>query len=115
MAGKADLVAHVASATGMTKVKAASAVAAVLDGIAGSLAKGDSVSLVGFGSFRVTETKARTGRNPATGAPLRIAAGKRIGFRAGTRLRSRVSGSKTGAKGKAGAKKAAKPAARGKK
>ena len=87
---KADLVAKVAE-TGMTKKDAAAAVDAVIDGIKGALAKGDKVSLVGFGSFSVKKRAARTGRNPQTGAPLKIKAKKIPVFSAGKALKDAVS------------------------
>ena len=54
---------------------------------AGSLAGGDSVSLVGFGTFNVRHRAARTGRNPQTGATIQIAASKSVGFKAGKALK----------------------------
>ena len=70
---KADIVAAVAE-TGMTKKEAAAAVDAVIDAITGALAEGEKVSLIGFGSFSVKKRKARTGRNPQTGAAIKIKA-----------------------------------------
>jgi DNA-binding protein HU-beta len=92
MAGKPELVAKVADETGMTKVQAAKAVDAVLQAITSTLASGDSVALSGFGTFRVSATAERQGRNPSTGAPMTIAAGKRIGFSAGSKLSEAVKG-----------------------
>ena len=92
MAGKPELVAKVANDTGMTKVDAAKAVDAVLQAITSTLASGDSVALSGFGTFRVSTTAERQGRNPSTGAPMTIAAGKRIGFSAGSKLSEAVKG-----------------------
>ena len=65
---KADLIDSVADATDMSKAEAGRALDAVLNGIAGALSQGDSVALVGFGTFNVRERAARMGRNPATGA-----------------------------------------------
>ena len=87
---KADLVAAVAE-TGMTKKQAAAAVEAVIDAITGALAKGDKVSLVGFGSFSVKKRKARTGRNPQTGKAIKIKAKKVPAFSAGKALKDAVS------------------------
>jgi len=86
---KADLVAKVAE-TGMTKKAAAAAVEAVIEGIKGSLAKGESVRLVGFGTFTVKKRKARTGRNPRTGKAIKIAAKKVPAFSAGKGLKDAV-------------------------
>ena len=70
---KQDLIDKVAE-IGMTKKQAGDAVNAVLDSIKDSLAAGEKVSLVGFGSFSVKKRAARTGRNPRTGAALKIKA-----------------------------------------
>ena len=86
---KADIVAAVAE-TGMTKKQAAAAVDAVIDSITGALKKGDKVSLVGFGSFTVKKRKARTGRNPQTGATIKIKAKKVPAFSAGKALSDAV-------------------------
>ncbi len=86
---KADLVAAVAG-TGITKKQAAAAVDAMISSIKGALKKGDKVSLVGFGNFSVKERKARTGRNPRTGKPLKIKAKKVPAFSAGKALKEAV-------------------------
>ena len=84
---KADLIDSVADATDMSKAEAGRALDAVLNGIAGALSQGDSVALVGFGTFNVRERAARMGRNPATGATIQIAASKGVGFKAGKALK----------------------------
>ena len=89
---KNDLVAHVADATGITKGDAAKAVDAVFDGITAALKGGGSVALLGFGSFSVAARAARTGRNPKTGAEIKIAASKAPTFKAGKGLKDAVSG-----------------------
>jgi len=86
---KADLVSAVAE-IGMTKKDAATAVDTVIDAITGALAKGDKVSLVGFGSFSVKKRKARTGRNPQTGEAIKIKARKVPVFSAGKGLKDAV-------------------------
>ena len=86
---KADLVAAVAE-LGMTKKQAAAAVDAVTGAITGALKKGDKVSLVGFGSFSVKKRKARSGRNPQTGAALKIKAKNVPAFSAGKGLKDAV-------------------------
>ena len=87
---KADLVAAVAE-TGLTKKQAAEAVDTVIDAIKGAMAKGDKVSLVGFGSFSVRKRKARTGRNPQTGKAIKIKAKNVPVFSAGKGLKDAVS------------------------
>jgi len=87
---KTDLVSAVAE-TGMTKKQAAEAVDAVIGAITGALAKGDKVSLIGFGSFSVKKRKARTGRNPQTGKAIKIKAKKVPVFSAGKVLKDAVS------------------------
>ncbi len=62
----------------------------LIDAIAGALKAGDSVVLVGFGTFAVKERAARTGRNPQTGKPINIAAAKIPGFKAGKALKDAV-------------------------
>lgn len=88
--GKTELAGHVAQETGLNKSQATRALDATLEAISGHLGKGDEVRLTGFGTFRVSETKARTGRNPRTGDEIKIAAGRRPGFTAGSRLREAV-------------------------
>ena len=86
---KADIVAAVAE-IGVTKKEAAAAVDAVLNSIKGALAKGNKVSLAGFGSFTVKKRKARTGRNPQTGKPIKIKAKNVPVFSAGKALKDAV-------------------------
>lgn len=85
-AGLIEAVADVVS----TKKEAAAAVDAVLDAIKGALKKGDPVTLVGFGSFSVAKRKARKGRNPQTGAEIKIPAKKVPVFKAGSDLKKAV-------------------------
>ena len=85
---KLELVEHVAAEAELTKVSAAAALEAVLDGIANSLKKGEDVRLVGFGTFSVRERAAGKGRNPATGKEIKIAASKNARFKAGAALKS---------------------------
>jgi DNA-binding protein HU-beta len=70
------------------------AIAAFIEIISGALKKGDSVSLVGFGSFEVRKRAARVGRNPKTGAELKIKASKVPAFKAGATLKATVNGAK---------------------
>ena len=90
---KSDLIDSVAASADLSKASAGRAVDAVLDGISGALGNGDSVSLVGFGTFSVRHRAARDGRNPQTGAPMHIPASKVPGFKAGKGLKDKVKGS----------------------
>jgi len=83
---KNELIAEIADRAELTKAKAAEAVDAVIDAITASLASGDEVRLVGFGTFSVANRKATEGRNPRTGAVIKIAASKRPKFKAGKAL-----------------------------
>jgi DNA-binding protein HU-beta len=87
---KSDLIQAVVEKTELTKKDSASALDAMLDGITESLAKGDKVQLVGFGTFEVRSRQAREGRNPATGETIRIAASKAPAFKAGKALKDKV-------------------------
>jgi len=87
---KADLVNHVAEAAGLSKAAAGDAVEAVLSGITSTLAAGDSVSLVGFGTFSVADRAARTARNPRTGEAIEVPASKAPKFKAGKALKEAV-------------------------
>ncbi len=88
---KTDLASAVAERTGMTQKDAGAVVDAVIAGIKGALAKGEKVSLIGFGNFSVRERKARTGINPQTGKKMKIKAKKVPGFSAGKGLKDAVS------------------------
>lgn len=87
---KSDLIDHVASESGLSKKDAGAAVNAVFDGIRDTLAKGDSVTVTGFGTFDVRERSARQGVNPATGEKMQIKASKAPGFKAGKTLKDAV-------------------------
>ena len=86
---KAQLIEAIAKVVS-TKKDAAAAVDAGLDAIKASLKKGQAVTLVGFGTFKVVKRKARTGRNPRTGATIKIAAKSVPVFKAGAELKSAV-------------------------
>ncbi|MDP2873872.1 MAG: HU family DNA-binding protein [bacterium] len=87
---KMDLIDAVASRSGLTKADASRAVEAMIDAISGALAKGEKVTVTGFGTFEVRQRAARMGRNPQTGAPLHIAATKTPAFKAGKGLKDAV-------------------------
>lgn len=87
---KNDLVATVASTTGISKADAAKAVDGVFNAITAALKKGQEVRLVGFGTFSVANRAATTGRNPRTGATIQIPASKQPKFKAGKGLKDAV-------------------------
>ncbi len=87
---KQDIVAKIAKETGMTKTSAAAAVDSIIDGITRSLKKGDSVSFVGFGTFKTSNRKARKARNPQTGATINIPKRRVARFSAGKALKQAV-------------------------
>lgn len=80
----------VAEAADISKAAAGRAVDAVFDGITGSLKGGDSVTLVGFGTFSISDRAARSGRNPRTGETIQIKASKMPKFKAGKALKDAV-------------------------
>lgn len=87
---KAELIDAVADSANLTKTDAGDAVDAVFDTIGKALAGGDTVSLVGFGTFSVSDRAARTGRNPRTGETINIAATRVPKFKAGKGLKDAV-------------------------
>ncbi len=87
---KNDLVAAVASSSGLSKGDAGSAVDAVFEEISSALKGGDEVRLVGFGTFSVSHRAATKGRNPQTGAEISIAASNQPKFKAGKGLKDAV-------------------------
>jgi len=87
---KNELIAAVADKAQMTKTAAASAVDATFDAITATLKKGGEVKIMGFGNFRVVKRAAREGRDPRTGAPVKIRAAKRPRFSAGKGLKDAV-------------------------
>ena len=86
---KADLISEVAGVVS-TKKEAQAAVDCMLEAITQALKKGDTVTLVGFGTFKVTKRKARLGRNPQTGEEIKISASKAPKFVAGKSLKDAV-------------------------
>ncbi len=87
---KADLVNAMAEKAGLSKTDAEKALKAFLDAVTEGLKAGDKVALVGFGTFSVGERAARTGKNPQTGAKIKIAAAKSPKFKAGKALKDAV-------------------------
>ena len=87
---KTELVAAVAAKTELTKKDAEKAVAAVLDTVAETLAAGEKVQLVGFGTFETREREARTAKNPRTGETVEVAASRVPAFKAGQALKAKL-------------------------
>jgi len=87
---KTELIAAIAADTNLTKADAARAFDSALEHLAGALAKGESVQLVGFGNFTVSNRAERSGRNPSTGEPMTIKASKAVKFTAGKSLKDVV-------------------------
>ena len=91
---KTELVELIADKAGISKPQASAALNAVTDGITAALKKGDDVTLVGFGTFRVADQAARTGHNPATGEAIKIKAKKAPKFKASSVLKEVVNSKK---------------------
>ena len=87
---KTELVAAVAAKTELSKKNAEKAVAAVLETVAETLAAGEKVQLVGFGTFELRERDARTAKNPRTGETVEVAASRVPAFKAGQALKTKV-------------------------
>ena len=87
---KAEMIEHIAQSAEISKSAAERAVDAMVAAIKTSLRKGDMVTLVGFGSFYVSERAARTGRNPRTGEELKIGAARVPKFRSGKALKDAI-------------------------
>ena len=87
---KTELVAAISEKTELTKKDSEKALKALIDVVAEEIKKGEKVQLVGFGTFEVSERAARTGKNPQTGAEIKIAACKAPKFKAGKALKDAV-------------------------
>lgn len=87
---KPELAAAIAEKADLSKEKAAEVINVITDQIAKALSEGDSVSLIGFGTFEVRARAERQGKNPQTGAPITIAAGKVPAFKPGKGLKEAV-------------------------
>ena len=87
---KHDIVEKIAEEAGITKTTAAAAVQSLIDAVTKSLKKGDPVSFVGFGTFKTAQRKARTARNPQTGAAIKIPKRRVPRFSAGKALKQAV-------------------------
>jgi len=87
-----DLAELIAGAHGLSKAESRKIVDAVFEIVTSSAAKGDEVSISGFGKFKVKESAAREGRNPATGETIAIAASKKLGFSAAKAVKDKLNG-----------------------
>lgn len=87
---KAELEARISEQTGLPKTQVQNVLSAFEDSVTYSLSKGESVKILGFGSFSVQERKARNGRNPKTGEAIVIPASKRPVFKAGKTLANNI-------------------------
>jgi len=92
---KTELVDAIAKDSGLSRADSARATDSLINTVQKTLKKGDDVAITGFGKFSVVKRGARTGRNPATGATLKIKASKAPKFTAGATLKATVSGKKT--------------------
>lgn len=91
---KSELIEATAEAADISKAAAERAISSMIDEIVKAVAQGDSVTLVGFGTFKPSDRPARTGKNPKTGEPLEIAATTVPKFTAGASFKSAVAGNK---------------------
>ena len=89
---KQDLINKMANDAGITKLAAKAALQAFEHGVTEALANGDSVQMVGFGTFSATQRSARTARNPATGEAVQVPAKTAVNFKAGKGLAEAVNG-----------------------
>lgn len=95
---KAELIDQIAKDAGITKVQANEALDTFTSAVVSTLKKGDKVTLVGFGTFSVSERAARIGRNPQTGEALKIKARKAPKFKAGSEFAAKIAGAKAAKK-----------------
>jgi DNA-binding protein HU-beta len=91
---KSELVESVAKAADISKAAAERALSSIIDAVVKTVAKGDTVTLVGFGTFKSAKRAARTGKNPKTGEALKIAATTVPKFSAGATFKATVAGKK---------------------
>jgi DNA-binding protein HU-beta len=87
---KQDLIAKIAKDTGSSKAGVAAAIESLIDGITRSLKKGDAITFVGFGTFKTAQRKARTARNPQTGAAIKIPKRRVVRFSPGKGLKDAI-------------------------
>ena len=89
---KHELIDAVAATTGESKASTGEAIDAILEAVTAAVTRGETVQLIGFGSFSTGARAARVGRNPATGAEIQIAAAKTVKFTAGKTFKDAVNG-----------------------
>lgn len=87
---KEEMIAHMADVSGISKRQAGEALDAFMDGVTKQLKKNEKISFAGFGTFSVSQRKARTGRNPQTGEAIKIPATKVPVFKAGKNLKDAI-------------------------
>ena len=87
---KADLIDKIAASADISKAQAGTAIDTLIEGVTSALKKGERVTLVGFGTFAISQRRARNGRNPQTGATIKIAARKVAKFTPGVELKKAV-------------------------
>ena len=87
---KRELAAAIADKTGLTREKAGEVINAFTDQVSAAAARGEDVTLIGFGTFNIRSREARNGRNPQTGASIQIPASKTVGFKAGKALKDAI-------------------------
>ncbi|WP_404365829.1 HU family DNA-binding protein [Marinobacter sp.] len=87
---KPELASAIAEQTELTREKASEVITAFTDQISAAAARGEDVSLIGFGTFGVRSREARSGRNPQTGAAIQIPASRSVGFKAGKSLKDAI-------------------------
>ncbi|WDA39318.1 HU family DNA-binding protein [Sphingobium sp. YC-XJ3] len=87
-----DIADQLAASQGISKTEAKKAVDTVFAAIADAAAKGEEVSIPGFGKFKVKDTPAREGRNPSTGATIKIAAARKLGFSVAKAIKDKLNG-----------------------
>lgn len=95
---KAELIEQISKDAGITKTQANDVLDSFTSGVVGALKKGDTVTLVGFGTFSVSQRAARNGRNPQTGEVIKIKASKVPKFKSGKDFKDKIAGSKAKAK-----------------
>ncbi|QSP95399.1 HU family DNA-binding protein [Marinobacter salinisoli] len=87
---KPELAAAIADRTGLSRDKASEVITAFTDQISAAAARGEDVTLIGFGTFNIRAREARNGRNPQTGASIQIPASKTVGFKAGKTFKDQI-------------------------
>jgi len=87
---KEEMITHMAATSGISKKQAGDALDAFMDGVTKQLKKDEKISFAGFGTFSVSQRKARTGRNPQTGEAIKIPASKVPVFKAGKNLKEAI-------------------------